>query len=243
MDGRPTSGDGDSRATEPLASGLGYRPCVGRTAGVGISTRCCYRKPQDLRHLCLLGTPEQGGLLRAQVLRIGFAVEQPGAVHISDRWSRRSLEASGLDVFRSVYLRCRVAGHEAPTGVHDDSVYARREWSMGRVSIERRAINAPSRRGRSPHAPICLAQQPEQARRPPAPAAKHIEPRLAASAASAADRTRSGAERRARTTAIAILAVARNESYACARALQACSALGGLGHAANRRYRDSHTSM
>ena len=52
------------------------------------------------------------------------------------------------------------------------------------------------------------AQQPEQARRPPAPTGKPTEPRSAASAVGAADPTRSGAEQRAKTTAIAIVAAA-----------------------------------
>jgi hypothetical protein len=41
----------------------------------------------------------------------------------------------------------------------------------------------------------------------------------------------SGAEQRARTTTSGIVAAAQNGTYACARVLQACSALGGLGHA------------
>jgi hypothetical protein len=53
---------------------------------------------------------------------------------------------------------------------------------------------------------------------------------------SAIDRNREGAEQRARTTAGAILAAVQNGTYACARVLQACSALGDLGHAANRWY-------
>ena len=52
---------------------------------------------------------------------------------------------------------------------------------------------------------------------------------------SAIKRTRSGAEQRARTTAATTIAAAQNGTYACARVLQACSALGGLGHASNRR--------
>ena len=62
------------------------------------------------------------------------------------------------------------------------------------------------------------------------------ELRSAAGAVGAADRTRSGAEQRARTTAIPPRCRAPNGTYACARVLQACSALGGLGHAANRWY-------
>ncbi len=53
---------------------------------------------------------------------------------------------------------------------------------------------------------------------------------------SAIKRTRSGAEQRARTTTVALATTAQNGTYACARVLQACSALGGLGHAANRWY-------
>jgi hypothetical protein len=45
-----------------------------------------------------------------------------------------------------------------------------------------------------------------------------------------------GAERHARTTTGVLLTAAHIGTYACARVLQACSALGGLGHAANRRY-------
>src|ERR1035441_5328534 len=43
-------------------------------------------------------------------------------------------------------------------------------------------------------------QQRSRVRRPPTPTPGHTEPRSAASAAVAADRTRSGAEQRARTT-------------------------------------------
>ena len=64
--------------------------------------------------------------------------------------------------------------------------------------------------------------------------AKHTELHSTASAMAAADHTRWGAEQRARNTAVAILAAVQNGTYACARVLQACSALGGLGHAANR---------
>jgi hypothetical protein len=53
---------------------------------------------------------------------------------------------------------------------------------------------------------------------------------------SAIELTRSGAEQRAITTAVATLGAAQNGTYACARVLQACSALGGLGHAVNRWY-------
>jgi len=42
-------------------------------------------------------------------------------------------------------------------------------------------------------------------------------------------------KRRYRTTTVAITAAEQNGTYACARVLQACSALGGLGHAANRQ--------
>jgi hypothetical protein len=61
------------------------------------------------------------------------------------------------------------------------------------------------------------------------------EPHAAASAIAASDHTRSGAEQRARTTAVAILAAAQNGTYACAREWQACSAPAGFGHAANWR--------
>ena len=53
----------------------------------------------------------------------------------------------------------------------------------------------------------------------------------------AADHTRSGAERRARTTADAIVAAAQNGTSASAPGLKACSALSGLTLAANRRSR------
>ena len=67
----------------------------------------------------------------------------------------------------------------------------------------------------------------------PALAAKHTELNWAAGAVAAADHTRSGAEQRARTTAVAILAAAQNGTYACARQRQACLAWGGWDHAVN----------
>ncbi len=54
------------------------------------------------------------------------------------------------------------------------------------------------------------AWQLEQARRPPALAAEHIEQLSAAGAMGAADRTQSGPEHRVRTTVIATLAAAQN---------------------------------
>ena len=66
------------------------------------------------------------------------------------------------------------------------------------------------------------------------PRLKSIETLLPAGAVGAADRARSGAERRDRTSAVALQTAAQNGTYACARILQACTALGGLGHAANR---------
>jgi hypothetical protein len=139
VDGGITSDD--SQASEALASVFDHLPRSGGTPDSDLSTRCRHRKPQDLRDFCILGTPQQGGLLRAQVLRDGVGAGQLGAVHISHKWSRRNLEASGLDVFRSVYLRSRVASHWGPSGVHDDSLHAGREWSMGRISIERWPID------------------------------------------------------------------------------------------------------
>jgi hypothetical protein len=59
--------------------------------------------------------------------------------------------------------------------------------------------------------------QQEQARRPPALAAKLTEQLSAAGALGTADRTRSGPERRDRTTAVAILAAAHIGTYVCAR--------------------------
>jgi len=43
------------------------------------------------------------------------------------------------------------------------------------------------------------------------------------------DHTSSGAEQRAKTTAVAIVAAAQNGTYACARVLQAYLGVGGLG--------------
>jgi hypothetical protein len=62
-----------------------------------------------------------------------------------------------------------------------------------------------------PHVPVG-AQQQEQARRPPALAAKHTEQLSAAGAVGAADRTQSGPERRDRTTAVATVAAAQNST-------------------------------
>jgi hypothetical protein len=53
--------------------------------------------------------------------------------------------------------------------------------------------------------------------RPPAPAGEHGEPRYAASSEGAADRARSGAEQRPRRTAVAVLDVAHNGTYASLR--------------------------
>ena len=85
-------------------------------------------------------------------------------------------------------------------------------------------------------APLCRCGRRNRSKhgRPPAPPEGHAEPRSAAGAVGAADRARSGAERRDRTSAVALQTAAQNGTYACARVLQACSALGGLGHAANR---------
>jgi hypothetical protein len=70
--------------------------------------------------------------------------------------------------------------------------------------------------------------------RPPAPTAKHREPLSAAGAVGAADRTRSGAELRARTTAPGRRRAAPNGTYVFARGPQAPSAWGSTRHAANR---------
>ena len=51
----------------------------------------------------------------------------------------------------------------------------------------------------------------------------------------AADHTRSGAEQRARTTAVAILAAAQNGTYACTRGPQAPSASHSSRHAVSPR--------
>jgi hypothetical protein len=53
-------------------------------------------------------------------------------------------------------------------------------------------------------------QQQEQARKAACPAEEHAEPRWAAGAVGAADRARSGAEQRARTTTDTIVAAAQN---------------------------------
>jgi len=53
---------------------------------------------------------------------------------------------------------------------------------------------------------------------------------------SAIERTRPGAEQRARTTATAILTAAQNGTYACARGPQAPSASGSTRHATNRQH-------
>jgi len=52
---------------------------------------------------------------------------------------------------------------------------------------------------------------------------------------SAIERIRSGAEQRARTTAVAIVAAAQNGTYVFARGPQAPSASGSTRHAANRQ--------
>jgi hypothetical protein len=85
------------------------------------------------------------------------------------------------------------------------------------------------------------AQQQEQARWPPAPTAKlqnrARQPVLwvpPTAPESAIERTRSGAEQRARSTAVAILAAARNGTYACAHGQQALSASGSSRYAVNR---------
>jgi hypothetical protein len=52
-------------------------------------------------------------------------------------------------------------------------------------------------------------QQQEQARKAACPAEEHAEPRWAAGAVGAADRARSGAEQRARTTTDTIVAAAQ----------------------------------
>ena len=86
-------------------------------------------------------------------------------------------------------------------------------------------------------APLCRCGRRNRSKhgRPPAPPEGHAEPRSAAGAMSTGDRARSDAERRDRTTADNNEGPAHIGTYACARVLQACSALGGLGHAANRR--------
>src|ERR1017187_4040766 len=77
------------------------------------------------------------------------------------------------------------------------------------------------------------AQKQEQARRPPGLAATHTKPHSASGGVAAADHTRSGAEQRARTTAVAIVAAAQNGTYACVRGLEASSALACMRYAAN----------
>jgi hypothetical protein len=57
---------------------------------------------------------------------------------------------------------------------------------------------------------VTRAPQQEQARKPPALAAKHTEQLSTADAVGAADRTTSGTERRARTTGVTIVAAAQN---------------------------------
>jgi hypothetical protein len=71
------------------------------------------------------------------------------------------------------------------------------------------------------------AQQQEQARRPPALAAQHTEQLWAAGVVGAAGRTRSGAERRARTTVVAGVAAAQARRV-CSRAAST-PAVGWLG--------------
>jgi hypothetical protein len=71
--------------------------------------------------------------------------------------------------------------------------------------------------------------------RPPAPPEGHAEPRSAAGAVGAADRARSGAERRDRTTAVNNKGPAQNGTYACARVPQALSASGSTQHVARGR--------
>ena len=84
--------------------------------------------------------------------------------------------------------------------------------------------------------------QLKRARGLPGLAAGDTNPYLVTDEVSTVDRPRSGisriqpsTERRARRTTVATLATAQNGTYACARGPQACSALGGLGHAANRQ--------
>jgi hypothetical protein len=88
------------------------------------------------------------------------------------------------------------------------------------------------------HVPF-RAQQPEQARRPPAPTAKHRELRSAAGAVRAAtplesriESKRSGTERRARTTAAGRRRAAPNGTSGVL-AYGKHASRGGLGHAAN----------
>ena len=66
------------------------------------------------------------------------------------------------------------------------------------------------------------------------PVAEDTEQRSAANAVSVADRTRSGAEQRARTTAVAIVAAAQNGTSG---ALAICKqpALAGMRYAVNRQ--------
>jgi hypothetical protein len=75
--------------------------------------------------------------------------------------------------------------------------------------------------------------QQEQAQRPPAPTRKHREPRSAPGAVGTADRTRSGAEQRARTRPSASWPQRRHVRRA--RVWQAGSASGDAGYAANRQ--------
>ena len=67
-------------------------------------------------------------------------------------------------------------------------------------------------------------QQHEQAREPSAPPEGPAEPRSATGVVGTSDRAHSGAEQRARTTAVATLVGAHIGTYACARDVQASSA-------------------
>jgi hypothetical protein len=76
-------------------------------------------------------------------------------------------------ISESVFIECHGPGPQ--------NLFSTRRHDMKRT-----------RRQGVPHAPMCRAQQPEHARRPPAPTAKHREPLSAAGAVGAADRIRVG---------------------------------------------------
>jgi len=65
---------------------------------------------------------------------------------------------------------------------------------------------------RTSASPMCRSGRSNRSKRgrPPAPAEQHAEPRSAAGVVGAAGRTRSGAERRARTTSIGTLPTEQN---------------------------------
>jgi hypothetical protein len=128
--------------------------------------------------------------------------------------------------FRHSYrLRpARETRHPSCLGTEEESGTngSRLEWTVcqsppGQAS-QKKLI---SRVGRVAEVPFRACNRSRHGR-PPASAEEHAEPRSAASSVGAADRARWGAERRARTTAVATLAAAQNGTS------------GGLGHAATR---------